>query len=324
MTSAGRPGLGSSSKESRPRLNSTDHFATVEYFGLLSPYTSAMRRWISLAFAPSLVRNLWLLWTQYSDFPFLPMGIDFQTKSKSKNVRVDWTAVIIQLTKVYTAQKWKKKSWIVQENSEFYELIALPSYLGSTFVIHIAARMQFNFGLRCSLACEDVPFSLRLHCSPGCEGTMLSWSLLFARLQGYAIQNWSSSLLVRLRGYAIWSRPSLFAKQRECHLVSASVIHHAVRMPFNLGLRFSPACEDMSFSLGLRCSPGCEDMLFNFIGHSSYVNLSVDFTMGRAISDCNQNQNYVKMAISIKLGKSTRPHLHLRCIIHPSLWNHPV
>ena len=57
MTSTRRPGLGSSSKESRPRLNSTDHFATVEYFGLLSPYTSAMRRWISLAFAPSLVRN---------------------------------------------------------------------------------------------------------------------------------------------------------------------------------------------------------------------------------------------------------------------------
>ena len=84
MTSAGWPGLGSSSKESRPRLNSADHFATVEYFGLLSPYTSAMRRWISLAFASSLVRNLWLLWTQYSDFPFLPMGIGFQTKSKSK------------------------------------------------------------------------------------------------------------------------------------------------------------------------------------------------------------------------------------------------
>ena len=41
------------------------------------------------------------------------MGIGFQTKSKRKNVRVDWTAVIIQLTKVYTAQKWKKKSGIV-------------------------------------------------------------------------------------------------------------------------------------------------------------------------------------------------------------------
>ena len=27
---------------------------------------------------------LWLLWTQYSDLPFLPMGIGFQTKSKSK------------------------------------------------------------------------------------------------------------------------------------------------------------------------------------------------------------------------------------------------
>ena len=36
------------------------------------------------------------------------MGIDFQTKSKSKNVRVDWTAVIIQLTKVYTAQNEKR------------------------------------------------------------------------------------------------------------------------------------------------------------------------------------------------------------------------
>ena len=49
MTSAGQPGLGSSSKESHPRLNSADQFATVEYFGLLSPYTSAMRQWISLA-----------------------------------------------------------------------------------------------------------------------------------------------------------------------------------------------------------------------------------------------------------------------------------
>ena len=34
-------------------VNSADHFATVEYFGLLSPYTSAMRKWISLAFASS-------------------------------------------------------------------------------------------------------------------------------------------------------------------------------------------------------------------------------------------------------------------------------
>ena len=38
MKSAGRPGLGSSSKVFRSRLNSDDHFATVKYFGLLSPY----------------------------------------------------------------------------------------------------------------------------------------------------------------------------------------------------------------------------------------------------------------------------------------------
>ena len=57
------------------------------------------------------------------------MGIDFQTKVRAKKLRVDWTAVIIQLTKVYTAQKWKKKSWIVWKNTEFYELIELPSYI---------------------------------------------------------------------------------------------------------------------------------------------------------------------------------------------------
>ena len=57
MKSAGRPGLGSSSKVFRSRLNSDDHFATVKYFGLLSPYTLAMDRWIPLAFEPSLARN---------------------------------------------------------------------------------------------------------------------------------------------------------------------------------------------------------------------------------------------------------------------------
>ena len=40
-----------------------------------------------------------------SDFQFLPMGIGFPTKSKSKIVRVDRMAVIIQLTKIYSAQK---------------------------------------------------------------------------------------------------------------------------------------------------------------------------------------------------------------------------
>ena len=88
MTSAGPLGLGPSSKESsRPHLNSADHFATVEYFGLLSPYTSAVRRWIPLAFVPTLVRNF--ITALNSDFPFLPIGISFQTKNKSKNVHVD-------------------------------------------------------------------------------------------------------------------------------------------------------------------------------------------------------------------------------------------
>ena len=52
-----RPGLGSSSEESRSHLNSSVHFKTVENFGLLSPYISAMRQWSSLAFAPALMRN---------------------------------------------------------------------------------------------------------------------------------------------------------------------------------------------------------------------------------------------------------------------------
>ena len=58
MTLVVQPGLASSSKQSRQRLNSVDHFATVKYFGLLSPYTSAMCWWISLTSAHSLVRNI--------------------------------------------------------------------------------------------------------------------------------------------------------------------------------------------------------------------------------------------------------------------------
>ena len=49
------PGLGPSCKESRPPLTSADHLVTVEYLVL---YTSAMLRWISLAFAPLSMRNL--------------------------------------------------------------------------------------------------------------------------------------------------------------------------------------------------------------------------------------------------------------------------
>ena len=48
------------------------------------------------------------------------MGIGFETKSKSKNVRVDWTAVIIQLTKVYTIQKEKKKKKKKKKKIELY------------------------------------------------------------------------------------------------------------------------------------------------------------------------------------------------------------
>ena len=72
--------LGPSSKKSRPCLNSADLFAVVEYFGLLSPYTSAMRRGMSLPFAPC---------TQYSDFPLLPTGIGFKQKARVENVCVD-------------------------------------------------------------------------------------------------------------------------------------------------------------------------------------------------------------------------------------------
>ena len=42
MTVGGRSGLGSSKESPRPRLKSADHFANVEYFGLLSPCTSAI------------------------------------------------------------------------------------------------------------------------------------------------------------------------------------------------------------------------------------------------------------------------------------------
>ena len=40
-----------------------------------------------------------------ADFLFLPVGIGFPTKSKSKTSKDDRTALIIQLTKVYTVQK---------------------------------------------------------------------------------------------------------------------------------------------------------------------------------------------------------------------------
>ena len=89
MTSGGRSHLGSCPKESRTHLNSADHFATMEYLGLLYPYTSAMRQWISLAFASFIVRNFMTALNSILRLSIFAYGSGFTKKIKIKNVRVE-------------------------------------------------------------------------------------------------------------------------------------------------------------------------------------------------------------------------------------------
>ena len=69
-----------------------------------------------------------IIWLSKFAWGYKCIGIKQKVRDE-ENVRVDWTVVVIQLTKVYTAQNWNKISWIVQKITEFYEPIELPSHL---------------------------------------------------------------------------------------------------------------------------------------------------------------------------------------------------
>ena len=126
--------LGSSSTESRPRLNSA-----VEYFGLLSPYTSAMCRWIILAFGVCTILREELYDSSGLNiitFQFLRKETGSKQKVRANNVHVDGTAVIFQLTNVYTAHKWKRNLKLYRKIPSFTDLLNAPLYFqdgGSDF-----------------------------------------------------------------------------------------------------------------------------------------------------------------------------------------------
>ena len=144
-----------SSRKSRPSIKSAD-FATVEYFVVLLSYTPTMRKWISLAFVPSLLRTFttvmnsifwhfayWYGICHGSDLchhwgdnvsgsritPSVehspckrgvpgssPLWLHIFLTLWHLHVH-SWMAVNIKLTKVYTAQKWWRNLKL------FYELI---------------------------------------------------------------------------------------------------------------------------------------------------------------------------------------------------------
>ena len=92
--------------ESHQRLNSADHFATIEYVGLVSTHISDTRRWISLAaFVPSFMTAM----NSIFRLSILPMGIFFQKKVRDK-MYVLLVVIILETDKGLLCTKTGEKS----------------------------------------------------------------------------------------------------------------------------------------------------------------------------------------------------------------------
>ena len=115
-------------------------------------HTHVMRRWISLAFAPSLVRNFMtalnsIFWLSIFAYGYRLMGIGFQTKSKSRKCTCWLNGCYHSTDKGLHCTKMKKRNLeLYRKIPSSTNLIELPSYKYFTF-IPLEMLIQENLSL---------------------------------------------------------------------------------------------------------------------------------------------------------------------------------